>query len=156
MAYNVEAGDAGGVNVKALLATPGVSDGLAARVTAADADGSGVLSLAELVSVFRSEEDAVKDKRMMRRCGAVSKPTPTLAPAGCCNLNPRRCPQDRHRDRGAGGGAAMTGLTWAVVALSKDSKVGDSGVMVVKGGDVPVSTGEWVAAGAAVAASCGS
>ena len=68
MAYNVEAGDAGGVNVKALLATPGVSDGLAARVTAADADGSGVLSLAELVSVFRSEEDAVKAKRMMRRC----------------------------------------------------------------------------------------
>jgi hypothetical protein len=71
MAYNVEAGDAGGVSVKALLATPGVSDGLAARVAAADADGSGVLSLAELVLVFRSEEDAVKDKRMMRRCDAV-------------------------------------------------------------------------------------
>ena len=63
-----EAADAGGVSVKALLATPGVSDGLAARVTAADADGSGVLSLAELVSVFRSEENAVKEKRTMRRC----------------------------------------------------------------------------------------
>jgi hypothetical protein len=65
MAYNVEAG---GVSVKALLGTAGVSDALAARVTAADADGSGVLSLAELVSVFRSEDKAVKDKRMMRRC----------------------------------------------------------------------------------------
>jgi hypothetical protein len=37
--------------------------------------------------------------------------------------------------------AAMTGLTYAVVSLSKDSRVGDSGVMVVKGSDVPVSTG---------------
>ena len=37
--------------------------------------------------------------------------------------------------------AAMTGLTYAVVALSKDSRVGDSGVMVVKGSDMPVSTG---------------
>jgi hypothetical protein len=36
---------------------------------------------------------------------------------------------------------AMTGLTYAVVALSKDSSVGDTGVMVVKGSDVPVSTG---------------
>jgi hypothetical protein len=54
-----EAADAGGVSVKALLGTPGVSDTLATRVAAADADGSGVLSLAELVSVFRSEEDAV-------------------------------------------------------------------------------------------------
>ena len=76
--YDTEAADAGGVSVKALLGTAGVSDGLAARVTAADADGSGVLSLAELVSVFRSEEDAVKDKRVMRRCDAValSKQTP--------------------------------------------------------------------------------
>jgi hypothetical protein len=78
MAYNVEAGDAGGVSVKALLGTAGVSDGLAARVAAADADGSGVLSLAELVSVFRSEEDAVKAKRMMRRCG-VPRSKHTLA-----------------------------------------------------------------------------
>jgi hypothetical protein len=37
--------------------------------------------------------------------------------------------------------AAMTGLTYAVVALSKDSRVDASGVMVVKGSDVPVSTG---------------
>ena len=74
MATNIhvrEAADAGGVSVKALLATAGVSGTLHARIAAADADGSGVLSLAELVSVFRSEEDAVKDKRMMRRCGAV-------------------------------------------------------------------------------------
>jgi hypothetical protein len=37
--------------------------------------------------------------------------------------------------------AAMTGLTYAVVALSKDSRVGDNGVMVVKGTDTPVATG---------------
>jgi hypothetical protein len=37
--------------------------------------------------------------------------------------------------------AAMTGLTYAVVALSKESRVGDNGVMVVKGSDTPVSTG---------------
>jgi hypothetical protein len=67
-----EAADAGGVSVKALLGTAGVSDNLAARVAAADADGSGVLSLAELVSVFRSEADAVKDKRVMRRCDALA------------------------------------------------------------------------------------
>jgi hypothetical protein len=75
MADNVEAG---GVSVKALLGTAGVSDGLAARVTAADADGSGVLSLAELVSVFRSEDKAVKEKRTMRRC-AVPHSRPVLA-----------------------------------------------------------------------------
>jgi hypothetical protein len=37
--------------------------------------------------------------------------------------------------------AAMTGLTYAVVALSKESRVGDNGVMVVKGTDTPVATG---------------
>jgi hypothetical protein len=37
--------------------------------------------------------------------------------------------------------AAMTGITYAVVALSKESRVSDSGVMVVKGTDVPVATG---------------
>ena len=37
--------------------------------------------------------------------------------------------------------AAMTGITYAVVALSKESRVGDGGVMVVKGSDTPVSTG---------------
>jgi hypothetical protein len=56
--------------------------------------------------------------------------------------------------------AAMTGLTYAVVALSKDSRVGDSGVMVVKGSDMPVSTGEWgtgvTPVAAAAAASSGS
>jgi hypothetical protein len=36
----------------------------------------------------------------------------------------------------------MTGITYAVVALSKESRVGDGGVMVVKGSDAPVSTGE--------------
>jgi hypothetical protein len=37
--------------------------------------------------------------------------------------------------------AAMTGITYAVVALSKESRVSNSGVMVVKGSDTPVSTG---------------
>jgi hypothetical protein len=35
----------------------------------------------------------------------------------------------------------MTGITYAVVALSKESRVGDNGVMVVKGSDTPVATG---------------
>jgi hypothetical protein len=35
----------------------------------------------------------------------------------------------------------MTGITYAVVALSKESRVGDGGVMVVKGSDTPVATG---------------
>ncbi len=103
-----EAADAGGVSVKALLGTAGVSDGLAARVTAADADGSGVLSLAELVSVFRSEEDAVKDKRVMRRCDAVaplSKLPPSSAGWRKQRPPPAPMPQDRHRCRGARGGA---------------------------------------------------
>jgi hypothetical protein len=43
----------------------------------------------------------------------------------------------------------MTGITYAVVALSKESRVGDSGVMVVKGSDVPVSTGGGGLRGAA-------
>jgi hypothetical protein len=42
--------------------------------------------------------------------------------------------------------AAMTGITYAVVALSKESRVGDTGVMVVKGSDTPVSTGGAAAA----------
>jgi hypothetical protein len=90
MAYNVEAGDASGVSVKALLGTAGVSEGLAARVAAADADGSGVLSLAELVSVFRSEDKAIKEKKMMRRCvrGPWKQHTRREAPAGCRNQGP--------------------------------------------------------------------
>ena len=85
-----EAADAGGVNVKALLGTAGVEGTLAARVTAADADGSGVLSLAELVSVFRSEEDAQKEKRMMRRCiGLKDVRVVAQAAVGILPLPPR-------------------------------------------------------------------
>jgi hypothetical protein len=86
--FVAEAADAGGVSVKALLGTAGVSDGLAARVAAADADGSGVLSLAELVSLFRSEENAVKEKRTIRRC-SVSRNTPVGLPSRRLLLQPR-------------------------------------------------------------------
>jgi hypothetical protein len=140
-----EAADAGGVSVKALLGTPGVSDTLATRVAAADADGSGVLSLAELVSVFRSEEDAVKDRRIMRRC-AVAVPR-TLPPRSRMLPHLSPSPADARRIAIAAVVlvvvlcAAMTGLTYAVVSLSKDSRVDTSGVMVVKGSDMPVSTG---------------
>jgi hypothetical protein len=34
----------------------------------------------------------------------------------------------------------MTGITYAVVALSKESRVGANGVMVVKGSDTPVTS----------------
>jgi hypothetical protein len=101
--YDTEAADAGGISVKALLGTAGVSEGLAARVTAADADGSGVLSLAELVSVFRSEDKAIKEKNMMRRCAAPCSPadaapqplrgqTTKLPQAPATKASPRRCP----------------------------------------------------------------
>jgi hypothetical protein len=167
-----EAADAGGVGVKALLGTPGISGTLAARVAAADADGSGVLSLAELVSVFRSEEDAVKDKKIMRRCAAPRRPADALAapPMPLYSRHALAVPLEAHspprlppscRDPSTADArriaiaasvlvvvlcAAMTGLTYAVVSLSKDSRVGDNGVMVVKGSDTPVSTGGAAAA----------
>jgi hypothetical protein len=155
--YDTEAADAGGVSVKALLGTAGVSDGLAARVTAADADGSGVLSLAELVSVFRSEDKAIKDKRTMRRCGAVPRsPCRPDHEAPASSRNQGLPPMPPRRIAIAAAVlvavlcAAMTGITYAVVALSKESRVGANGVMVVKGSDTPVSTGAggcWGAAG---------
>jgi hypothetical protein len=50
------------VSIKALLAADGVDSGLASRIRDADRDGSGCLSVNELVKVFQSEQAAQSEK----------------------------------------------------------------------------------------------
>lgn len=55
------------VSVAALLQTPGLTTSLSQRIQQADADGSGGLSLQEIVNVFRSEASAKHEKVLLRK-----------------------------------------------------------------------------------------
>lgn len=55
------------LSVRELLDTPGVDSALAKRIQEADRDGSGGISVQEVLEVFRSEQVAVSERRMMRR-----------------------------------------------------------------------------------------
>ncbi len=55
------------IPVEAILAVRGVSPALARRIAAADTDASGVLSLDEVVAVFKSEQEATVERRLFRR-----------------------------------------------------------------------------------------
>jgi hypothetical protein len=63
------------ISLSQLVSAPGVDAALAKRIAAADADGSGYVSLGEMVAVFKSEQDAAKERRLLRRCGRVLKST---------------------------------------------------------------------------------
>lgn len=54
-------------SVRELLETPGLEPELAKRIQDADRDGSGGLSIQEVLAVFKSEQAAVSERRWMRR-----------------------------------------------------------------------------------------
>ncbi len=103
-----------GLDVTALLAAPGLSSTLGERLQAADANGDGVISASEMIDVFQSEADAIRDNKMMKRM--------LIALGIACLLII----------------AAVVGLTYAVVEMSKDTSV-QNNVLVSKDGQ-PLST----------------
>lgn len=57
----------GGLDVTALLAAPGLNSTLRERLQAADANGDGVISASEMLDVFQSEADAIRDNNRRKR-----------------------------------------------------------------------------------------
>ena len=57
----------GGLDVTALLAAPGLTSTLGDRLQAADANGDGVISASEMLDVFQSEADAIRDNNRRKR-----------------------------------------------------------------------------------------
>ena len=104
-----------GLEVAALFAAPGLSSTLKDRLHAADANGDGVISASEMLDVFQSEADAIRDNKMMKRA--------LIALGVACLLII----------------AAVVGLTYAVVEMSKDTGV-ENNVLVSKDGLQPLST----------------
>ena len=104
-----------GVNVAAFLEAPGLTSTLRDRLLSADANGDGVISASEMIDVLQSEADAIRDNKMMKRA--------LIALGVACTLII----------------AANVGLTYAVVAMHKDTSV-DNNVIVSKGGLEPLST----------------
>ena len=104
-----------GLDVTALLAAPGLSSTLGDRLQAADANGDGVISASEMLDVFLSEATAIRDNKMMKRM--------LIALGIACLLII----------------AAVVGLTYAVVEMSKDTSV-ENNVLVSKDGLQPLST----------------
>ena len=105
----------GGLDVTALLAAPGLTSTLGDRLQAADANGDGVISASEMLDVLQSEADAIRDNKMMKRA--------LIALGIACLLII----------------AAVVGLTYAVVEMSKDTGV-ENNVLVSKDGLQPLST----------------
>ena len=104
-----------GLDVAALLAAPGLNSTLGDRLQAADANGDGVISASEMIDVLQSEADAIRDNKMMKRV--------LIALGVACLLII----------------AAVVGLTYAVVEMSKDTSV-QNNVLVSKDGLQPLST----------------
>ena len=104
-----------GLDVATLLAVPGLPSTLKDRLHAADANGDGVISASEMIDVLQSEADAIRDNKMMKRM--------LIALGIACLLII----------------AAVVGLTYAVVEMSKDTGV-ENNVLVSKDGLQPLST----------------
>ena len=104
-----------GLNVADLLEAPGLASSLRDRLQAADANGDGVISASEMIDVIQSEITATRDKKVMQRV--------LIALGVACLLII----------------AAVVGLTYAVVEMSKDTSV-ENNVLVGKDGLQPLST----------------
>ena len=104
-----------GLNVADLLEAPGLASSLRDRLQAADANGDGVISASEMIDVIQSEITATRDKKVMQRV--------LIALGVACLLII----------------AAVMGLTYAVVEMSKDTSV-QNNVLVGKDGLQPLST----------------
>ena len=104
-----------GLNVADLLEAPGLASSLRDRLQAADANGDGVISASEMIDVIQSEITATRDRKVMQRV--------LVALGVACLLII----------------AAVVGLTYAVVEMSKDTSV-QNNVLVGKDGLQPLST----------------
>ena len=104
-----------GLNVADLLEAPGLTSSLRDRLQAADANGDGVISASEMIDVIQSEITATRDRKVMQRV--------LVALGIACLLII----------------AAVVGLTYAVVEMSKDTSV-QNNVLVGKDGLQPLST----------------
>ena len=104
-----------GLDVNDLFEAPGMTDSLKQRLQAADANGDGVISASEMIDVLQSEADAIRDNKMMKRM--------LIALGIACLLII----------------AAVVGLTYAVVEMSKDTSV-QGGVLSSKDGLQPLGT----------------
>ena len=56
-----------GVDVAALLSAPGLASTLKERLQVADANGDGIISASEMLDVFQSEADAIRDNNRRKR-----------------------------------------------------------------------------------------
>ena len=104
-----------GLNLADLLGAPGLTSTLEQRLRAADTNGDGIISASEMIEVIQSEITATRDKKLMGRVLIV------LGVASLLII------------------AAVVGLTYAVVEMSKDTGV-ENNVLVSKDGLQPLST----------------
>ena len=104
-----------GLNVADLLGAPGLTSTLRERLQAADANGDGIISASEMMDVMQREITATRDRKMMVRVLAALS-------VACVLII-----------------AAVVGLTYAVVEMSKDTSV-ENNVLVGKDGLQPLST----------------
>jgi hypothetical protein len=104
-----------GLNLADLLEAPGLSSTLRERLQAADANGDGIISPSEMIEVMQIEIHATRDKKLMGRVLIVLG-------VACLLII-----------------AAVVGLTYAVVDMSKETSV-DNNVLVSKDGLQPLST----------------
>jgi hypothetical protein len=104
-----------GLHVADLLGAPGLTSTLRERLQAADADGDGFISASEMMDVMQREITATRDRKMMVRVLAALS-------VACVLII-----------------AAVVGLTYAVVQMSKDTSV-ENNVLVGKDGLQPLST----------------
>ena len=108
--------ESGAIPVRALLAAKSLAPALRARIAAADADGNGSLSPDEVLDVLRSEVALASERRVLRRVAVVLAVGLVLAIA------------------------AIAGLTYGVVAASKDT-ASSGGALVDKASGAPLATG---------------
>ena len=106
----------GAIPVRALLASKSLTPALRARIAAADTDADGSLSVDEVLDVLRSEAALASERRVLRRVAAVLAAGLVLAIA------------------------AVGGLTYGVVAASKDT-ASSGGALVDKATGAPLATG---------------
>ena len=104
-----------GINISLLLKAASLTPTLKARFSAADVNGDGILSADELINVFESEIKARRDRMLFQRL--------LIALGAACILIV----------------AAVVGLTYGVVSMSKDTTV-DGALFVNKESNVPLAT----------------
>ena len=95
-----------GIPVKQLLAASGVTPSFSKRIQEADTDGNAVLSVGEVYEMFRKEHQLESENRLFRRIIVALAVVLVLLVA------------------------SLTGMTYGIVYLAKDTKVSASNALV--------------------------